>query len=90
MYVYPDDKSEWLEGAKIEAYKPDEFGGNSGYGISISFFEVRDLIKAATAFGDYEGYNSVEEWLEENGLQMMQDAMQLFEKRCEELRKKKA
>lgn len=92
VFVYPNAKSEWVRDAKIEKYKPDEYGGNHGHGIPIAFFEVRDLIKAATAIGgtnlDDEGYNSVEDWLEENGLRMMQDAMRLFEKRVEEIKKK--
>jgi hypothetical protein len=91
VYVYPNEESEWLRDAKIESYEPDEFGGNKGYGISVSFFEVCDLIKAATEIGgDFEkthGYETVAEWLEDNGLRMMQDAMRLFEKRCAELAK---
>lgn len=92
VFVYPDAKSEWVRDAKIEKYKPDEYGGNHGRGIPISFFEVRDLVAAAKEIGtqirgeDWE--MSVEEWLEENGLQMMQDAMRLFEKRVEELKKR--
>jgi hypothetical protein len=94
VYVYPSKRAgkEWLEGAKMEDYKPDEFGGNGGSGISLSFFEVRDLVAAAKEIGteirgeDWE--MTVEEWLDENGLEMMQKAMRLFEKRIEELRKK--
>lgn len=89
VYVYPDEKSEWLTGVKIEPYEPNDFGGNKGYGISVSFFEVRDLIKAATEIGgNFEkthGYETVAEWLEDNGMRMMQDAMRLFEKRAKEL-----
>lgn len=92
VYVYPSRRSgkEWLEGAKTQDYKPDEYGGNSGSGISLSFFEVRDLVAAAKEIGTQlhgEGWEmTVEEWLEENGLQMMQDAMKLFKTRVNELK----
>ena len=90
VFVYTDDTSEWLESAKIEKYEPDEYGGNRGTGIPISFFEVRDLIEAAKNIGGVElneddGYESVDGWLEDYGLQMMQDAMRIFEKRIKKL-----
>jgi len=90
VYVYPSKRAgkEWLEGAKMQDYKPDEYGGNHGCGISLSFFEARDLAEAAKQIGTElsgEGWEmTIEEWLEENGLQMMQDAMRLFEQRCKE------
>jgi len=96
VYVYPSKRAgkEWLEGAKMEDYKPDEYVGNHGRGISLSFFEVRDLIEAAKAIGtrlEGDGWEmTIEEWLEENGLQMMQDAMELFERRIAELTSTKA
>ena len=87
IFVYPNGKSEWLEHAKIEPYKPDEYGGNHGHGIPIAFFEVADLIEAAKSIGETrmsrDGYRSVEDWLHDNGLLMMQDAMRLFTKRIE-------
>jgi hypothetical protein len=89
IFIYPNKKSEWIRDAKIETYKPDEYGGNQGHGIPIAFFEVRDLVAAAKAIGgttlSKDGYDSVESWLEDYGLQMMQDAMRLFEKRVEAL-----
>lgn len=89
IFVYPNAKSEWVRDAKIESYKPDEYGGNGGHGIPIALFEVRDLIEAAKKIGGTElskdGYESVEDWLSDYGLQMMQDAMRLFEKRVEKL-----
>ncbi len=92
IFIYPDKKSEWVRDAKIEKYKPTEYGGNEGRGIPIAFFEVRDLIEAAkkiggTKFDATAGYESVEDWLEDYGLQMMQDGMRIFEKRVEELLK---
>ena len=91
VYVFPNRRAgkEWLEGAKMEDYKPDEYGGNHGHGIPLSFFEVQDLVRAAKQIGTQlsgKGWEmTVEEWLEENGLQMMQDAMKLFRNRCAEL-----
>lgn len=91
VFVYPNGKSEWLRHAKIEELKPDEYGGNHGHGIPISFFEVRDLIAAAKQIGgldwDEDGYG-FEEWMEENGLQMMQSALGIFSKRMAELERR--
>lgn len=90
FYVYPNAKSEWPEQAKMESYAPDEYGGNQGTGIAVSFFEVRDLIKATKEIGGElsdDAYSSVEEWLEDYGLQMMQRAMELFTERCAKLTK---
>lgn len=90
IYVFPSKRSgkEWLREAKLQEYTPNEFGGNGGQGISLSLFEVRDLREALktmeplyknSEFGD----QTLDEWLEENGLEMMQKAMKLFAKRIE-------
>lgn len=93
IYVYPNAKSEWLQHAKIEPYKPDEYGGNHGHGIPVSLFEVEDLINAAKAIGELktsrDGYLTFADWLEDNGLRMMQDAMRLFTARMERLAKER-
>lgn len=85
VYIYPNKKSEWLQHAKLEPFTPDEYGGESGHGIPISFFEVKDLIASAKQIGGTEmsedGYETVEDWLYDNGLEMMQDAMVRFRKR---------
>ena len=85
FYVYPNKKAIWLEGVDIEKYQPDENGGNQGGGIAVSFFEVNDLVEAAKEIGDTElnaqGYDSVEDWLSDFGLDMMQKAMQKFAER---------
>jgi len=93
VYVFPSRRAgkEWLRDVKVEDYKPDEFGGNGGRGISLSFFEVQDLREAIktmepmyknSEFGD----QTLDEWLEENGLEMMQKAMKIFTDRVEKLR----
>jgi len=93
--IFDNRKAIWLDRVKIEKYKPTEDGGNDGRGIGIAFFEVEDLIKAAQAIGgtsleeDEDGYPSVEDWLADNGLEMMQDAMDLYRARMDALRKRK-
>jgi hypothetical protein len=93
IYVYPNAKSEWIRDVKIEPYIPDEYGGESGHGIPVSFFEVQDLVKAAESIGgtklEEDGYDSVTAWLEDYGLEMMQDAMRLFTERVKKLNEPK-
>lgn len=85
--VFDNRNAIWLDGVKIEKLTPTEDGGNDGRGIGIAFFEVSDLIAAAKEIGgtsleeDEDGYPSVEDWLADNGLRMMQDAMYLFTER---------
>jgi hypothetical protein len=96
VYVYPSRKAGrmWLDGIKAEAFVPDEYGGNSGKGIAVGLFEVRDLREAARGIdakiGDGENdYATIDDWLHDFGLQMVQDAMSIFRKRTATGRKKK-
>lgn len=88
FYVFPDGKSPWLDGVKPEEYVPTVDGGESG--ISVSFFEVRDLIGAAREIGDTKttrsGYRTFEDWLQDNGLRMIQDATRLYSERLNHTR----
>lgn len=108
IYAYPNRKvgRMWLSGVKIEQYTPDEFGGNHGYGISFGLFEVEDLIAeakeiVATESGevgllkdeDEDDYLSLEDWLSDYGLMMVQGAMRRYRTRMEkaaEARRRKA
>ncbi len=45
IFIYPNNTSEWARDAKIENFKPDEYGGNEGRGIPITFFEVRAMTR---------------------------------------------
>ena len=95
VYVFPSKHAgkEWLREARMEDYKPNEFGGNGGRGISLSLFEIRDLCEALKTmeplYKDSEfGDQTLNEWLEENGLEMLQKAMKLFTERVEKLNSK--
>jgi hypothetical protein len=89
IYVYPNKKSEWLRSAKIEQFKPDEYGGDGGSGIAINFFEVTDL-KAEANEMEQQGctigpadnqYATLQDWLDDFGLDLIQGAMRRFQKR---------
>lgn len=88
--------NEWTEGYELKKITPDEYGGhyedpNQQLGIPIPLFEVRDLVEAAREIGGtncsifQDGQVSIEEWLEENGLQMLRKALDLFEKRMKDM-----
>src|SRR5690348_11789267 len=97
IYIYPNDKSEWLRHSKIEEFVPDEYGRNHRYVVSVGLFEVTDL-RAAAAESCKEGgtigrgrnqYANLDDWLDDFGLRMVQDAMSKFTQRMAELDKKK-
>ena len=88
----------WLDGAKIEKYIPDDFGGNHGFGISFGLFEVKDLEAEAKEIiakesgeidPDGEGYTTIQDWLNDFGLVMIQGAMRRYPKRIKEEEKKR-
>lgn len=97
LMFFPDEKSEWLEDAVIEnAPKPDESGGNGGIGISWEVLDVYDMRRAAREMedknGDFEHFGSLDDWLEEHGLELLQTAMRKRDERhreIEEQRKKR-
>lgn len=102
IYAYPNRKAGrmWLSGVKIEKYTPDEFGGNHGFGISFGLFEVEDLAAEANEIVSTESgpidpdsedsYETVEAWLEDFGLRMVQGAMRRYADRMEAERKRLA
>lgn len=92
VYVYNNGKSEWLRHAKVEPYKPDEYGGNHGHGICFGLFEVSDLraeavelTKEGSIGRRQDQYASLDDWLEDYGLRLIQGAMRRFSKRDEEM-----
>lgn len=95
FYAYPDGKSPWLRLVKPEAFEPSEEGGNSGYGISIGLFEVEDLLAEAKHLeqqgrvgADEDDYATVQDWLGDFGLELIQGAMRRFQKRIAQQNKR--
>lgn len=78
----------WID-VELEAAKPDEFGGNDGGGFGGGLFEVCDLAEAAryierggsTVGESGDQYASVADFMEDFGLAIVQDAMELSRKR---------
>lgn len=94
IYVYPNSKSEWLDRSKIEDFTPDEYGGNSGHGISLGLFEVDDLRAESVDLSKEAGigrgrddYASLDDWLADFGLRLIQGAMDRFTKRMDKMQK---
>lgn len=80
--------NDWTGGYDLCKFTPSCDGGEpegGGLGIPVPLFEVRDLIAAVKEIGDekIEGEYGfmLSEWLEECGFDMLQRAMQIFEKR---------
>ncbi len=74
---------EWMDGVECPVMVPDEYGGDDRYALAVCLFDMADLlaecreIEAEVPIADYE---SVADWLEDNGLQLIQGAMVRQEK----------
>jgi hypothetical protein len=101
IYAYPSRESGrmCLHGVKIEKFEPSEFGGNEGRGISFGLFEVQDLMAEAKEIvaiesgeigPDEDSYATIQDWLHDFGLEMVQGAMRRYAKRIEEERRRRA
>jgi hypothetical protein len=80
---------QWVEHEKIT---PDENGGNDGLGIGVPLFEVEDLRKSAKRMAAQETldeYGDIDDWLQDNGLELIQGAMEAFRLRRAEEEKKR-
>ena len=71
---------EWVRGsAETIPVKPDDSGGNCGE-FNIPIFEVSDLVAASeemgpSLIGKKHGYANLQDWLEDNGLELIQTAI---------------
>ena len=84
LSLFDSPKSEWLDGVDVQAVTPDEFGSNEGRGIPIPIMDVEDLVASAKELDPVERYESLSEWLEEHGSQLLQDAVRRRRKRWRE------
>ena len=102
IFAFPSAESGrmWLDEAKIEPYTPDEFGGNHGHGISFGLFDVQDLraeakeivaVESGEIRADEDGYTTLDDWLSDFGLMLIQGAMRRYSKRiAEEMAKRES
>ena len=66
-----------------QSITPDEYGGNEGIGACLSIFTVANLVEAASSLEadgirvgeDDDCYESIADWMQDNGLQLLQDAI---------------
>jgi hypothetical protein len=98
IFAYPNRKAGrmWLDNAQIEKYVPDENGGNHGRGISFGLFEVEDLMaeaqeiveKRSAEIGPGEDqYATINDWLHDFGLELIQGAMWRYRQRIQKKNK---
>ena len=92
--AFTSAKSEFLESAgERDAMPPDEFGGNGGSGYAVGLFEVCDLVSAAGAIEEsgcpLDEYATLGDWLDDNGLDLIQRAHRSFLKRMRKLKERK-
>ena len=83
LTVYDSKSVEWLRHLKIDkTVKPNEFGGsNPACGIPIPVIDVRALREQARELEEFdpmESRGTLDEWLEEYGLELLQGAARKF------------
>ena len=81
-------KSMYLEGVPIQRVMPNEYGSGRGKhkagGFGFGLFDQEDLIAAAKEAEEaspIEDYESLADWLHDNGTQLIQDAIARFSRR---------
>lgn len=93
--IWNSGRNMFLDGLKIEeGPKPDEYGGDGGMGLAFPLFEVEDIIAQLTEMqitrdidkSGRTGYPTVEEWMEDYGLEMLQGALRRFQERMRKMK----
>ena len=82
---------------KQERLKPDEYGGHEGAGIGAGLFENCDLCAAAAELWkqgsigeDMDQHETLADWLEDFGLELIRGAMSRFDARLKKRQEAKA
>lgn len=71
-------RKDWCDGLKPQALEFDEYGGNGGQGLMLGFVGVEELRKAAKKLDlTLDDYESVDDWLADNGLRLLQEAFRI-------------
>jgi len=90
MFFDAQGRREWLSNVEPETILPDRYGGKDvPGGIQIALFEVHDLVAAAKVIqreAPITEYESVADWVEDHGLLLIQDAMEMCERRLHKQR----
>ena len=101
VHFWDSPSADFLDGVQRLPMKPNEFGGNEGFGHAVVLFQLEDLISAAKELADdnaispegEDSYSNLAEWLQDNGHQLIKDAIFRCYTRMrheDELRQKKA
>ncbi len=77
LYFYNSEGArDWCRGSVTEkAPKGDEYGGNNGAGIALPLFDVADLVEESKSLEPISEYDSLADWLEDFGLDLIQGAL---------------
>ena len=80
--IFDSPTVELIEGLKLESIKADEYGGNSGYGLSVPVLDGEDLIAEArelcpkgTIGPGEDEYESLADWLDDNWDSLLRGAV---------------
>ena len=83
-----DRKGEFLEDVPMETVTPDEYGSNRGGGYGRLLFDIEDLQEAAkelwkdsTIGPEPNQYENLSDWLEDNGYELIREAINRYERR---------
>jgi hypothetical protein len=83
FYDTKEHCAEWVSPKAMTPMAPTEYGGNDGNGIGIPIMDVDDLVHVVAEM-ESEGllvgngrnsYGSISEWMEDNGLDLLQRAI---------------
>ena len=90
MFFDKQGREDWLPHLSPERIDPDRYGGDQHPGgIQVPLFEVEDLVAAAKDAeeeSDLSEYACIADWLMDNGLALIQDALDRCERRMAERR----
>lgn len=68
---------------RLDEITPDCDGGNDGFGLALRAFGISELVEAAACLEadgsrvgeDRDNYETIAEWMQDNGLRLIQDAI---------------
>jgi len=83
FYDTEENFKRWADPDTVEKMIPDEYGGNKGHGEALPILEVKDLVDLAQEHQEEWGtigegddqHPTIASWLEENGLELLNQAM---------------
>ena len=76
LHLFTKDAAKELAIENSEIFEPDEYGSSM---LSIPIVATEDLVEASKNLPSLEDYDSLPEWLQDNGLSLLQGAIHIRE-----------